>query len=79
MCGQYTLMTGPTCLAAGMNGKDGSTGRKSMLAPEVPRRQSGVLQENGRKDSAAGEVSPAPKNGRLSQVQSLPRLHPVLQ
>ncbi|CAL5218618.1 g318 [Coccomyxa viridis] len=52
----------------GMNGKDGSIGRKSMLAPEVPRRQSGVLQENGRKDSAAGEVSPAPKNGRLSQV-----------
>ena len=55
---------------AGMNGKDGTMGRKFMAAPEAPRRQSGVLQENGRKDSTAGLVPPATKNGRLSQVSS---------
>ena len=47
-----------------------------MVAPEVPRRQSGVLQENGRKDSVAGLVPPATKNGRLSQVICM--THPIL-
>lgn len=44
-------------------------GRQSVVASEMPRRQSGILQENGRKGSTAGLVPPATKNGRLSQVR----------
>jgi len=56
-------------LSAGMNGQAEATGRKSVVASGGPRRQSGVLQENGRKDSVAGQALPATKNGRLSQVR----------
>lgn len=41
-----------------------------MASSEAPRRQSGVLQEIGRKDSVTKQVMPVAKNGRLSQVHA---------
>ena len=57
-----------SCQLAGMEGKDGATGRKSIVTSDAPRRQSCILQENGRKEATAGLVPPSSKVGRLSQV-----------